>query len=171
VPGTYYTVLASTGPAESPDTYFSAWYKSSPLFVTMKVSKVTVSEGQSVSGMNIGLQPLFIDVAQGSMFYPDIVWMQGSGITLGCGGDAYCAPGSVTRAQMATSLVRALGLSGTSTDYFDDDDGNIHEDNINTMRANGVTLGCSGDGLQYCPDNSVRRDHMAAFLFRALTGS
>jgi hypothetical protein len=61
---------------------------------------------------------LFVDVAAGSGFYADIVWMQESGITLGCGNDAYCASDSVTRAQMATFLVRALDLApdaGTTT--------------------------------------------------------
>jgi hypothetical protein len=60
---------------------------------------------------------LFVDVAAGSGFYADIVWMQESGITLGCGNDAYCASDSVTRAQMATFLVRALDLAPDAGTY------------------------------------------------------
>ena len=40
---------------------------------------------------------------------PHIVWMQESGITFGCGNDAYCASDSVTRAQMASFLVQGAG--------------------------------------------------------------
>ena len=45
-------------------------------------------------------------------------------------------------------------------------DGNTHEDNINTLRANNVTLGCNP--ALYCPNDSVRCEHMAAFIHRAL---
>ena len=107
-----YTVLASTGPAENPDSYFSAWYTDAPLFLSDDATDVVVAEGADTGGVDIALQPLFVDVAAGSGFYADIVWMQESGITLGCGNDAYCASDSVTRAQMATFLVRALEESG-----------------------------------------------------------
>src|SRR5688572_7702558 len=36
--------------------------------------------------------------------------------------------------------------------------------NIQWMHNRGVTLGCSAN--QYCPAQSVRRDQMAAFMFR-----
>jgi hypothetical protein len=56
----------------------------------------------------------------------------------------------------------AAPLSGT----FTDDDGNIHEPNIQSIAAAGITLGC-GQG-RYCPADTVRRDQMASFLARAL---
>ena len=93
--------------------------------------------------------------------------MQESGITLGCGNDAYCASDSVTRAQMATFLVRALELAPDATDYFTDDNGNIHEDNINALRGAGVTMGCNAETL-FCPSDTVTRAQMAAFIHRAL---
>ena len=46
-----------------------------------------------------------------------------AGITGGCGPRRYCPAAYVTRAQMAMFLDRALGLPNTTTDYFDDDDG------------------------------------------------
>ena len=109
--GDTYTVLANTGPAANPDTHFSAWHTFAPLFLTDDATDVVVGPGDDVTGINIALQPLFVDVVVGSGFYADIVWMQESGITLGCGNDAYCASDSVTRAQMATFLVRALELA------------------------------------------------------------
>jgi hypothetical protein len=42
---------------------------------------------------------------------------------------------------------------------------------IETVYANGVTLGCSQSPLKYCPSNPVTRDQMAVFLLRAEHGS
>jgi len=51
-------------------------------------------------------------------------------------------------------------------DRFTDDDGNVHEANIEVIAELGLTRGC-GEGL-YCPSRSVKRAEMAAFLIRAL---
>ncbi len=48
-------------------------------------------------------------------------------ITGGCGPRRFCPTASVTRAQMAMFLDRALGLPNATTDYFDDDDGRTGE--------------------------------------------
>jgi hypothetical protein len=66
---------------------------------------------------------------------------------------------------MASFLVRAKGLPATGTDFFTDDEGSIHEDDINRLAASGITTGCS-PGL-YCPTREVTREEMAAFLHRA----
>ena len=89
-----------------------------------------------------------------------------AGITLGCGGALYCPSESVSRAQMASFLARALGLPDSGTDWFTDDDGNTHEANINKVAEAGITLGCGG--ALYCPIDSVSRAQMASFLARAL---
>jgi hypothetical protein len=86
-------------------------------------------------------------------------------ITSGCDEQRYCPDGAVTRAQMATFLVRALNLPPTSRDFFGDDDGSKHEASINSLAAAGITSGC-GSG-RYCPDGIVTRGQMAAFLHRA----
>ena len=44
----------------------------------------------------------------------------------------------------------------------------MHEENINAIADAGVTLGCTSDGLFYCPADKVRRDQMASFLARAI---
>jgi len=53
---------------------------------------------------------------------------------------------------------------------FSDDDGNIHEANIEAIAAEGITKGCnpSEGNTKYCPGSSVTRGQMAAFLVRAL---
>ena len=89
-----------------------------------------------------------------------------SGITAGCGPDRFCPNGKVTRAQMATFLARALKLPATSRDFFGDDAGNKHEDRINRLAASGITSGCGNN--RFCPNGTVTRGQMAAFLRRGL---
>ena len=101
-----------------------------------------------------------------SMHQADINRLAQAGITNGCGGGRYCPDDSVTRGEMASFISRALGLAASSTDYFSDDTGSIHEADINRLAAAGVTNGCAG-GL-YCPLQAVTREQMAAFLHRAL---
>ena len=56
----------------------------------------------------------------------------------------------------------AVGISGA----FTDDDGSVHEADINGIAAAGITTGC-GPAL-YCPALAVTREQMATFLARAL---
>ncbi|MFP5331830.1 MAG: hypothetical protein ACLGHX_05690 [Acidimicrobiia bacterium] len=63
-------------------------------------------------------------------------------------------------------LVGAPTLAAPLSGTFTDDDGNVHEPNIQAIAAAGITLGCGGDN--YCPSATVRRDEMASFLTRAL---
>ena len=72
---------------------------------------------------------------------------------------------SVTRAQMAMFLDRALALPNATTDYFDDDDGRTGEGSINALAKSAITGGCGP--RRYCPTSSVTREQMAAFLYRA----
>ncbi len=52
---------------------------------------------------------------------------------------------------------------------FWDDNGNVHEGNIEAIAARGITRGCNPPlNDQYCPDKNVTRGQMAAFLVRAL---
>lgn len=88
-----------------------------------------------------------------------------AGITAGCDGSRFCPDGLVTRAQMATFLVRALGLPTVATDYFVDDGGSTHEPRINDIAAAGLTAGCSAN--RFCPSGLVTRGQMATFLTRA----
>jgi hypothetical protein len=89
-----------------------------------------------------------------------------SGITAGCASYRFCPNGLVTRAQMATFLVRALDLGPTSTDFFGDDETSLHESNINRLAASGITSGCAPG--RFCPTGIVTRGQMAAFLHRGL---
>ena len=67
---------------------------------------------------------------------------------------------------MASFLDRALDLPDATADYFTDDTGSTHEDSINRVREAGIAFGCSA--TTYCPNSTVTRGQMAAFLDRAL---
>ena len=102
--------------------------------------------------------------SSGTKFVDDIVWAFENGITTGCKRNPplYCPNEAVTRAQMATFLDRALGLPGTSEDFFTDDENSSHERAINRIAAAGITTGCGGG--KYCPNEAVTRAQMATFL-------
>ncbi len=115
---------------------------------------------------------LFVD-DDGNIHEGNIQAIAVANITKGCNpptSDRYCPSGTVTRGQMAAFLVRALSLGATSDDYFSDDDGTLFEADINRLAAAGITKGCNPPAsTSYCPDGSVTRGQMAAFLVRALT--
>jgi len=102
----------------------------------------------------------------GSIFEADIEWLFEQGITFGCAVDLFCPKAPVTREQMASFLVRALDLPFSTTDAFTDDDGSLHQADINALAAAGITQGCGG--TNYCPKSPVSRQEMASFLVRAL---
>ena len=110
--------------------------------------------------------PTFADVL-GSPFIDDITWLHYSGITAGCGDGNFCPGNVVTRDQMASFIARARGLPQSNTNHFSDDDGSIHEADINRLADAGITLGCAAG--RYCPGDPVSRAEMASFLARALS--
>jgi len=108
----------------------------------------------------------------GSVFEADIAWMAAVGITKGCNPPAntrFCPDARVTRGQMAAFLARALHLTERLDDPFVDDDGSIFEADIERLAAVGITKGCNPPANnRFCPNSTVTREQMAAFLVRAL---
>jgi len=107
-----------------------------------------------------------------SVFEDDIIWLAASGITQGCNpptNDRFCPESPVTRGQMAAFLTRALSLSAPdAVDTFTDDDGSEFETSIEALSAAGITRGCNPPTNDlFCPDDSLTRAQMAAFLTRA----
>jgi hypothetical protein len=108
-----------------------------------------------------------LDLPDGTTHEDNINRIFEAGITAGFPDGTYQPDGFVRRDQMASFLSRGIeDLVPATMDYFTDDTGNTHEDNINVMAENGITLGCDTD--LYCPADNVRRDQMASFLGRAL---
>ena len=53
---------------------------------------------------------------------------------------------------------------------FGDDDGSVHEDNINRLAEAGITRGCNPpDNDEFCPNQELTRGEIAAFLRRFLS--
>jgi hypothetical protein len=129
----------------------------------IEILQPTFTAAEEPFGLAWAMTSPFSD-AGASPFYADILWIAQRGITIGCGSGRFCPLDAVTRDQMASFLVRALGLPSSSTNYFSDDEGSIHEAAINALAASGITLGCGG-GV-YCPLSPVTREQMASFLVR-----
>lgn len=108
-----------------------------------------------------------------SLFEGDIEWLARAGVTRGCGtptANIFCPGDPVTRGQMAAFLARALDLPPSAGDWFRDDDTSVFEDDIERLAAAGITRGCDSSGANFCPEATVTRGEMAAFLHRAFTG-
>lgn len=104
----------------------------------------------------------------GSPHEQSIDWLAAAEITGGCNpptGDAFCPGLGVTRGQMAAFLNRALDLSASSVNRFDDDDASVFEADVQALAAAGITGGCGR--RTFCPGGVVTRGQMAAFMARA----
>jgi len=113
----------------------------------------------------ISFAPPFDDIGA-SPFRVEIAWLAAAGISKGCSATSFCPNAAVTRAQMASFLARAMKLPPADADAFGDDDGSLHEGDINRLAAAGISAGC-GPG-RFCPNAAVTRAQMASFLVRAL---
>ena len=112
----------------------------------------------------------FLDIA-GTTHEQAIAGLAAADIAQGRTTTTFAPDAGVTRAQMATFLRRAYEFITAeelpvSDDYFSDDDGNVHEDNINAVTEAGFATGVDTD--RFDPDGPVRRDQMASFLARVL---
>lgn len=95
------------------------------------------------------------------------------GIVSGRSDGTYGPDAPVTRAQMATLLMRAYehrtgkALAPTA-DYFADDANDVHEASINRLAFGGITGGKRHAHL-YAPGEWVLREQMASFLTRTMS--
>lgn len=118
------------------------------------------------------------DVADSDTHAGSIRRLTAAGIVQGVGGGSFAPSQPVTRAQMATFITNAQdfvdgdgsGFPASDDNFFVDDDGNTHEDNIDAITRAGIAQGTgqSSTGDLYSPDASIRRDQMATFLARQL---
>jgi hypothetical protein len=115
----------------------------------------------------------FNDVPPQNTFYAFIDRLAELQITLGCTPDhlMYCPSDPVKREQMAAFLLRGLGEFNPPTPgsqrFNDVPASNVFYNFIDRMAVLNITLGCTPDHLMYCPNDSVTRAQMAAFLVRA----
>lgn len=114
----------------------------------------------------------FWDVPRGHWADAHIHALAGVRVTRGCGGGNFCPENTLTRAEMAVTVVRAM----YGPDYapppaigiFADveiSDTNTTADYIEQLYNDGVVNGCAvGPPLLYCPNDIVNRAQMAKFL-------
>lgn len=76
---------------------------------------------------------------------------------------------TVLGAWIPASGARAAETALPPGGSFIDDDGNVHEANIEAIAAASITLGCNPPANdEFCPSETVTRGEMAAFLSRAM---
>ena len=97
-----------------------------------------------------------------------------TGITVGCATDPlrYCINESVSRAEMAAFVLRAMDhadhLPAYQAYFSDVPSGLWYTGFVEHLFEHGVTGGCATDPLRYCPNDSVSRALMAVFLLRGI---
>ena len=131
----------------------------------MAVWLVRILDGTDPAG-----RPSRFDDVEGARWWsPYVERLAELGVTSGCSAEPllFCPDSAVTRAQMASFLVRAFGLPpGPSAGFTDVEATNVHYGNINALADLGVTAGCADS--RFCPQRDTTRAQMASFLFRAL---
>ena len=132
---------------------------------TMAVWLVRLVDGADAAPQGA---PRFSDVDADAWWAPHVERLAELGITRGCNQDGtmFCPDEAVTRAQMASFLVRALDLPAAESPGFTDvDPDGVHAANIYALHAARITFGCRADG--YCPSRETTRAQMASFIDRA----
>jgi len=115
---------------------------------------------------------VFTDVlCTGGGFDPWIEELAALQITGGCGNGDYCPNNIVTRQQMAVFLLKTFEGPGygppTCTGVFDDVPcSSQFAAWIEDLADRDITGGCSATPALYCPNNTVTRGQMAAFLVK-----
>ncbi|MTV24515.1 hypothetical protein FTX61_03660 [Nitriliruptoraceae bacterium ZYF776] len=113
----------------------------------------------------------FPDVPASSPHADAVASLAELGVLLGKDGGRFDPAGTLTRAQTASLLVRAVStVTGASLppgpDAFADDDGSPHEAAIDAAAKAGLVEG--KDGRRFAPGDDVRRDQLASLLARAI---
>ena len=116
----------------------------------------------------------FLDVPDFSVFHVYVTTLVRNGITAGVGGGLYGVTQPTLRQQMAVFLLKAkYGVCYVPPNcqgaFPDVPCPSTFAAWIEDLAGQGITGGC-GSG-NYCPQNPVRRDQMAAFLLRTKYGS
>ena len=111
----------------------------------------------------------FADVDPGAYYYGAVKWALDAGVTTGIAADAFGPEDSVTRAQAATFLWRAMGKPrpGTEENPFADVPADAYyRDAVLWAVERGITKGT--DDEHFSPDQTCSTAHILTFLYRAL---
>ncbi len=117
---------------------------------------------------------VFSDVPPTVYYFDAVNLLKARGITSGCSPTEYCPAESVTRAQMAVFIVRAVtggdNFTYSPVPYFTDvQPADFGFAWIQKLYELGITAGCAPS--LYCPNDSITRSQMAVFIIRARYGA
>ena len=125
------------------------------------------------AAVTTGVVTEFQDVEADSVHTPAIEALAAEGVFADteCGEGRFCPHEPMQRWVMAVWMIRLLSAEPPTvgTSRFDDvADGQWWIRYAELLADRGITVGCSTDPPQYCPERSVTRGQMATFLARAL---
>ncbi len=111
----------------------------------------------------------FADVPTGQRFVGEVAAVDTAGLLRGYTNGRFGVHDPLTRAQLATLLVRALQIPATSEPppFVDVPPGSTHAEAIAAAVDVGLTNGCQ-DGTRYCGAEAVTRAQIASFLDRGM---
>ncbi len=113
----------------------------------------------------------FVDVSASWWWSPHVERLVETGVLKGCQQTPeplFCPHETLSRAQIATLLTRALDLPKAPPAGFIDTEGNYHQSAIDSLAGTGITRGCSAQPARYCPNQPVTRAQLASFLTRTI---
>ena len=118
----------------------------------------------------------FWDVPRGYWADAYVHALAGARITRGCGEGNFCPENTLSRAEMAVTMVRAMHgpdfAPAPAIGIFADvviSDTDTTADYIEQLYNDGVVAGCAvGPPMLYCPDNLVNRAEMSVFVVKGL---
>jgi hypothetical protein len=144
------------------NVYFGGQH-STPNPLSLQYDEVAVS----TSG-RVGCMPAFTDIGT-TMHAGSIRELHALGYLFGCDYRKACPHRELSRGEAAAFLARTLSLPGASKDYFNDDNGNTFEKDINRLATARIARGCNPPAnTHYCPNEKMTRAQFAAMLVRAL---
>jgi hypothetical protein len=112
--------------------------------------------------------PVFSDVSASYWGYAAISSLSSKGIVSGYPDGSFKPEASITRAEFATMLVKALGLdtTGTTGQFTDVTTGSWYNGAVNAAVHDGLVSG-TGDSL-FAPNALITREQMAVMVSKAL---
>jgi murein DD-endopeptidase MepM/ murein hydrolase activator NlpD len=116
-------------------------------------------------GLDTSGTPRFSDVSPGDRNAGAIAAVDSAKILQGYGDGRFGPNDPLSRAQLASMLVRGFKLPAVSgsAPFSDVSATSVHGPNIAAAYATGLTRGC-GDGTRYCGTQSVTRAQIASFI-------
>jgi hypothetical protein len=138
-----------------------------PAYATKILNLHAAMRAHAEANGGLGQVGTFADVPRSSQFSSAVETLVQLGVTTGCTHYRFCVGRAVSRAEMATFLVRATPLTASTVARFADvSPANVHAENINGLAASGVAQGCGPE--RYCPTDTVTRAQLASLLQRSL---